>query len=942
MLMQASAKVKVRTALILGAAIILTLLGFYSVYWKSIWKVPYDGVEWSVTPEGLIAASIDPEGPAAQAGLQKGDLLLSINGKPIRSLLAARDFPWREEGISPLSLKIRRGSDVQERLLLVLHEQSRDLTFYYLAIVGFFMLSTATYLALRLQIKRFVNIYFFLSIALFVLFSFSPTGRNSYGDTFIYTVDLLARIALPALLMHFILIFSRGIVVPRKIAILASYIPSGMILLANIYFLVFRGIYDFADPVKAYEIKDRIELFLIALSLIASVIILFKSYLNLESIYEKAQHKWLLWGIGLGLGPFALIYGIPYALGGEIPLWTEFSVFPVIILPLAFSSALLKYRLMDLELYLKRGFFYLTLAFFVLGAFAAFSIIIERLIQPVYDPGEKFFAFLAALLTGFLYPKLRTFTKFIIEKLFYREKYNFSRAVLSFMKDLNSNVDIETLMTSFSEKLIETLNLRMALLFLKNDENNTYQLAGEHRNTRLSISADSPIIKRIMSSEFVPLYDLESTAAQGEAPELLTIGISYLFPMKAKGDLRAVLGIGEKKEGRALDSEDLLLLSTLSGHAAAAIESARLFDEVSRKVGEINRLMEHNESILESSNIGIMVINSAGKIMNWNRALEEIHTSSRNEVLGRNVVEIFPVHLSRHILDRMSSNLRGEERMYRYTFINRGGSRIIVNIAISPLEQKADSPAQYVVTFDNVTEQVKLEEKLLRQERLASIGLLAAGVAHEVNTPLTGISSYAQMLLDEMDKSDPRYEVLKKIESQTHRASSIANSLLKFTRGDTEAFEKVQINEVLEETLSLFETQLSGKNVLIEKHLAVGIPILNGSKNKLQQVFLNILMNSRDALDSGGVIGVESKFVNEKIIVEVSDTGCGIAKEDISRIFDPFFTTKGRGKGTGLGLSITYGIIKEHQGDISVDSVPNKLTKFTIEFPVSKEARLMV
>jgi PAS domain S-box-containing protein len=574
---------------------------------------------------------------------------------------------------------------------------------------------------------------------------------------------------------------------------------------------------------------------------------------------------------------------------------------------------------MDLELYLKRGFFYLTLAFFVLGAFAAFSIIIERLIQPVYDPGEKFFAFLAALLTGFLYPKLRTFTKFIIEKLFYREKYNFSRAVLSFMKDLNSNVDIETLMTSFSEKLIETLNLRMALLFLKNDENNTYQLAGEHRNTRLSISADSPIIKRIKSSEFVPLYDLESTAAQGEAPELLTIGISYLFPMKAKGDLRAVLGIGEKKEGRALDSEDLLLLSTLSGHAAAAIESARLFDEVSRKVGEINRLMEHNESILESSNIGIMVINSAGKIMNWNRALEEIHTSSRNEVLGRNVVEIFPVHLSRHILDRMSSNLRGEERMYRYTFINRGGSRIIVNIAISPLE-----------------------EKLLRQERLASIGLLAAGVAHEVNTPLTGISSYAQMLLDEMDKSDPRYEVLKKIESQTHRASSIANSLLKFTRGDTEAFEKVQINEVLEETLSLFETQLSGKNVLIEKHLAVGIPILNGSKNKLQQVFLNILMNSRDALDSGGVIGVESKFVNEKIIVEVSDTGCGIAKEDISRIFDPFFTTKGRGKGTGLGLSITYGIIKEHQGDISVDSVPNKLTKFTIEFPVSKEARLMV
>lgn len=245
-----------------------------------------------------------------------------------------------------------------------------------------------------------------------------------------------------------------------------------------------------------------------------------------------------------------------------------------------------------------------------------------------------------------------------------------------------------------------------------------------------------------------------------------------------------------------------------------------------------------------------------------------------------------------------------------------------------------------MVTFDDVTEQVKLEERLLRQERLASIGLLAAGVAHEVNTPLTGISSYVQMLLSEMDETDPRFSVLKKIESQSVRASSIANSLLKFSRGESSDLEQLNLNDILEDTLSLFESQILGKNIKIKKKLARDLPLISGNRNKLQQVFLNILMNSRDALPSEGQIKLESKFEDERIIVKIADNGIGIAKEDMIRIFDPFYTTKGKGKGTGLGLSISYGIIQEHHGEIYVESVPGQLTEFSVEFPVGKEAML--
>ncbi len=939
-MMFANSKYKVQTISIILAAVILSISGLYSIYWKSLWQPPYDGVMWTTSMEGPVAEWIDPSGPAAHAGLQNGDRLISINGEKVQSSLSAEDYPWREDATSPLILKVKRGMEEKEILLLLERSDQKGGMYFFLAIAGFFTLLIATYLALKLKITRFVSLYFLLSAAIFILFVFSPTGRNSLGDKFIYVMDLFARIMLPALLLSFVIAFSRRVVRSRRVAISLSYIPSILIVLINAYFLILRGIYDFANPLKAFEVKDRMELLLLSLSFILALAILFKSYFKEESIYNKAQLKWLMYGIGLGFLPFSLIYGIPYALIGDVPPWTEFSAFPVIILPIAFSSALLKYRLMDLELYLKRGLFYLSLTFFTLGAFAAIAILVERLIRPFYDPGAYFFAAIAAILTAFLYQKLRKLTKFMIEKLFYREKYNFRKAVLSFIQELSQQPDVSSLTANFTNKLIETLNLKSCYLLLKNEEKNCYELFSKTGVKRLFIDAHSPIIGVLSKTNYFAMYQVDFNSDQKEFSGLMSLGVSYLFPMKVQNELTAVLAIGEKREGSPLNSEDLLLLSTLSGHAAPAIESARLFDEVSKKVSEINRLMKYNENILESSKIGIMVINASGRIMNWNRTLEDIYSSSKSDSVGKNMTEIFPAHLTRYVLDKVNAPLRGEDRAYRYTFINRMGRRIIANISISPLEQKKDTPNQFVVTFDDVTEQVKLEERLLRQERLASIGLLAAGVAHEVNTPLTGISSYVQMLLSEMDETDPRFSVLKKIESQSVRASSIANSLLKFSRGESSDLEQLNLNDILEDTLSLFESQILGKNIKIKKKLARDLPLISGNRNKLQQVFLNILMNSRDALPSEGQIKLESKFEDERIIVKIADNGIGIAKEDMIRIFDPFYTTKGKGKGTGLGLSISYGIIQEHHGEIYVESVPGQLTEFSVEFPVGKEAML--
>jgi len=211
--------------------------------------------------------------------------------------------------------------------------------------------------------------------------------------------------------------------------------------------------------------------------------------------------------------------------------------------------------------------------------------------------------------------------------------------------------------------------------------------------------------------------------------------------------------------------------------------------------------------------------------------------------------------------------------------------------------------------------------------------MLAAGVAHEINTPLTGISSYAQMLIEDLETDDARRSVLEKIETQTRRASDIANSLLNLARPERSAFEALSVNDTVTEAIQLLEPQLRARSVRLESMLEADLPAIRGHKAKLQQVVLNLLINAADAVGSGGRVALETRSDDARVVLEVTDNGVGITKDDLTRIFDPFFTTKGRGKGSGLGLSISYGIVREHGGALEVESEPGEYTRFRITFP---------
>ena len=241
------------------------------------------------------------------------------------------------------------------------------------------------------------------------------------------------------------------------------------------------------------------------------------------------------------------------------------------------------------------------------------------------------------------------------------------------------------------------------------------------------------------------------------------------------------------------------------------------------------------------------------------------------------------------------------------------------------------------MVFEDVTQRLHLEEQLQQREKLSSIGLLAAGVAHEVNTPLTGVSSYTQMLLNMLPETDPKHALLLKVRRQADRATDIVNNLLNFSRtGSAAEFAGVDIHRVLDDTLQLLEPQLRRSHIEIVRNYAEGLPQVYGNSVKLQQVFTNLILNARDSIANGnGRITLATQNGDDDLLVEVADTGVGIAPDDIVKIYDPFFTTKGVGRGTGLGLAVTYGIVQEHSGHTSVSSTPGLGTTFRIALPTS-------
>jgi len=257
-----------------------------------------------------------------------------------------------------------------------------------------------------------------------------------------------------------------------------------------------------------------------------------------------------------------------------------------------------------------------------------------------------------------------------------------------------------------------------------------------------------------------------------------------------------------------------------------------------------------------------------------------------------------------------------------------------------PFIDEVDGKESYVVHYRDITEERRLQRELIQQEKMAAIGMLAGGVAHEINNPLGGIIAFAQLIKRDLKSEDPLVDDIEEIERAALRCKKIVQDLLDFSRissGKKKVW--IDINPLIERVIPFIKMELRSLNIHLKTDLSQELPNIYVDPNRVEQVFLNLMTNACQSMKKGGDLSVKT-FESEDasmVCVEVSDTGCGIPKDDQKHIFDPFFTTKRPGKGIGLGLSISYRIIRDHGGRVEIDSREGKGSVFTVSLPTVKD-----
>ncbi len=896
---------------------------------------PYDGIDWELDREkGVFARIVWQDTPGDFAGIRPGDTLLRINGQSVEKETDVTKQLFRAQPGTQLTYELRRYGKTVTTTVVAIPQSDPFSLRGFLEFVGVLYLGIGLFVLLkRWEAPHALHFYLFCLIS-FIVYSFSYSGKLNNFDWIIYWADLVALVLQPALFLHFALAFPKPQpwFRPRRWAFALLYLPAALLLGFRVLAI---GAGLVPPSLEVVEWQERIELaHLVFLFLLAAAVFEYTYRTTREPILTQ-QMKWVTRGTWLAILPYTTFYAVPFALDYAPTDWMKLSTLSLVFIPLTFGYAIIRYRLMDVDVIFRRGVAYTLATAAIAGIYFGLAVALAQLFNTNVGFGTGGVV-VAIIIAAILFQPIKDWTQVQLDRLFYRERFDYRRTLEEFARELSGEINLVRLLARLLDRLSRTLPVDRMAIFLEEEE--------------------APGYFRLARGEGLPPADLRLNLASLGDPEsgqpdyvfleagqglrglpaedrrvLDQLRLHYFVPCRVQNRTIGFLALGKTSEGSFLTSEDIELLQTLANYIAIALENARLYQRLEQKADQIARLKDFSESILESSSVGLVALDPEDRIESWNSTMERFYGRPRGQVLGQPLEEVFPPELTAELQAR-----RQEVRvssLYKFHLSRPAGQRVVSNISIAPLLSKEGKPIGRLLVFDDITDRVQMESQLLQREKLTSLGLLAAGVAHEVNTPLAVISNYAQMLAKQLEAGDARAVLVEKIVKQTFRASEIISGLLNFSRTGPAEFSSVDVNRALRDTLSLVEPQLRSAKITVETDLADDLPPIQGDFGKLQQVFLNLLFNARDAMPQGGRLALRSQRINSRLHVEISDSGVGIPREHLNKIYDPFFTTKATGQGTGLGLAVTYGIIQEHNGTIQVRSGSDHGTTFVLEFP---------
>jgi len=931
------------------------------------YDVPTDGAWWLESSGGGLRAERVPAGsPADRAGVRAGDQVLSINDRPAPTVAPFEREQFRSGIWSHATYTILRPGiqgRAPTRLDIQVILEPTDLSFHQgMRLIAMVYLSIGIYVLFRRWTAPKATHFYVFCLASFVLYAFKYTTELDVFDWTIYWGNLAAAALQPALFLHFAVSFSNRQKVTRRrrmaraLTISAIYVPGALLVGLQVYAIRYWS----ATELLKHRL-DQIAVAYLALYYVIAAVVFWASYVRTSSALERQQLKWLSRGTLLAVTPFTLMYAIPYMADWAVPgLLTKIAGLSLVFIPLTFSWAIVRYRLMDVDLIFKRGVTYTLATAALVGVYFLIVAVTAEMVHTRL-PNLRVWGFVAAItITGLVFDPLKRAIQGRVDRVFDQKRFDYRETLVEFGRGLNAQTDLRTLVDAIVKRLPQTLLITRVAVFLADDQSSgpaqQFKLAASHGLTNLASGDLQGLDLRFLSFDHPGANNhifLETPQQVLRLPEMqrqsaARLDLNYYLPCRAANRdgagtrTVAVLGFGRTEHGDFLSSEDVELLESLASYIGIAIQNAQLYQKLEQKISEFERLKDFHENILESINVGVFAVDLEDNIESWNQQMEAMFGLKRVEALRQPLRALFPPDFVAKF-----NSVRGESgthTLYKFRLSLPNGEPRMANIAIAPLLTRDLTVIGRILLVDDITERTQLEEQLTQAEKLSSIGLLAAGVAHEVNTPLAVISSYTQMLTKQMSADKRVAPMLEKITQQSFRASEIVNGLLNFSRTGSTDFAGTDLNALLRDTVTLIDHQLKTAGIHVNLELDPKLALIHGNQGKLQQVLLNLLLNAKDSmfhiLDARMRISTEN--VKDLVVVRIQDSGSGIKQEHLHRIYDPFFTTKtkpreGGHKGTGLGLAVSYGIVQEHGGKIYVESEMGVGTTFLLEFPAMSE-----
>lgn len=682
------------------------------------------------------------------------------------------------------------------------------------------------------------------------------------------------------------------------------------------------------------------------------------SFYNLAMEYrvthglKKAQIGYLFLGIMIA----AIIGAITNILLPSLFGITEFYKMgppSTIIIIVAIFYSIVKHRLMNIEFVIQKGLIYSVLVILIMATYGIAVIFSQQLLSGILGYGSTLIVIMAALIIAVTYQPVLNTMQEVTDRIFFRARYDYQRTIRDVSKALASVMRIGQLTRYIVEILSNTMKLSEISFLLFNSTRNRYRSVpieykkptGKYKT--IEIDAKSPIINYLKTKKMVLVadelgFEIEEKRLHTEMPEdvkaledlrdeLGRLGIAAWVPVISKGELVGIIAVGDKLSGDMYTDEDLRLLVTLSNQMAIALDNARLYEE-------ILTTKNYTEDILNSITSGVVATDISGKIAIYNMAFEKMLGAEGRQLKSKDIQEVFSENID--LRELIKGTTSGKEikniESLLITKSQEGGTP--VNFSSVILKDGAGKNMGFLFVITDLSERKELEGRVRQADKVAALGTMAAGMAHEIKNPLSSIKVFSQLILQRYDDEEYRKKFYEIIPNEIARIDRIVESLLGFARASQPKLKKCNIVNIINDTLKELDELISRSNINVSKKFDE-VPEITADNDQIMQVFSNLILNSINAMPDGGELrvyvtkGKKEQREEPYVTVSIIDTGYGIPKENLKKLFDPFFTTKHGG--TGLGLTIAHSIIEGHKGTVDVESEVGKGTSFVVTLPVS-------